>query len=84
MNPVWKLNFFLFNIEGYGEFFSGITPMKRENSNLYPELSVLTLNPISVDAYMPRILAKSVYWRVTWYKPVIVTPYIVKYVKNTI
>ena len=26
MNPVWKLNFFLFNIEGYGEFFSGITP----------------------------------------------------------
>ena len=28
MNPVWKLNFFLFNIEGYGEFFSGITPYK--------------------------------------------------------
>ena len=26
MNPVWKLIFFLFNIEGYGEFFSGITP----------------------------------------------------------
>ena len=26
MNPVWKLNLFLFNIEGYGEFFSGITP----------------------------------------------------------
>jgi hypothetical protein len=26
MNPVWKLNFFLFNIEGYGEFFSDITP----------------------------------------------------------
>ena len=26
MNPVWKLNFFLFNIEGYGKFFSGITP----------------------------------------------------------
>ena len=26
MNPVRKLNFFLFNIEGYGEFFSGITP----------------------------------------------------------
>jgi hypothetical protein len=26
MNPVWKLNCFLFNIEGYGEFFSGITP----------------------------------------------------------
>ena len=26
MNPEWKLNFFLFNIEGYGEFFSGITP----------------------------------------------------------
>jgi hypothetical protein len=26
MNPVCKLNFFLFNIEGYGEFFSGITP----------------------------------------------------------
>jgi hypothetical protein len=26
MNPVWKLNFFKFNIEGYGEFFSGITP----------------------------------------------------------
>ena len=26
MNPVWKLFFFLFNIEGYGEFFSGITP----------------------------------------------------------
>jgi hypothetical protein len=24
MNPVWKLNFFLFNIEDYGEFFSGI------------------------------------------------------------
>jgi hypothetical protein len=30
-------------------------------SNLYPELSVLTLSPISVNAYMPRILAKSVY-----------------------
>jgi hypothetical protein len=28
MNPVWKLNFFLFNIEGYGEFFSGITAIK--------------------------------------------------------
>jgi hypothetical protein len=27
MNPVWKLIFFLFNIEGYGEFFSGITPI---------------------------------------------------------
>ena len=27
MNPVWKLNFFLFNIEGYGKFFSGITPI---------------------------------------------------------
>jgi hypothetical protein len=27
MNPVWKLNFFLFNIEGYGEFFGGITPL---------------------------------------------------------
>ena len=26
-----------------------------------PELSVLTLSPISVNAYMPRILAKSVY-----------------------
>ena len=26
MNPVWKLQFFLFNIEGYGKFFSGITP----------------------------------------------------------
>ena len=26
MNPVWKLNCFLFNIEGYGEFFSGIAP----------------------------------------------------------
>jgi hypothetical protein len=32
MNPVWKLNFFLFNIEGYGEFFSGITP-EAENQN---------------------------------------------------
>ena len=30
-------------------------------TNLYPELSVLTLSPISVNAYMPRILAKSVY-----------------------
>ena len=29
MNPVWKLNFFLFNIEVYGEFFSGITPYKE-------------------------------------------------------
>jgi hypothetical protein len=29
MNPVWKLIFFLFNIEGYGEFFSGITPNIR-------------------------------------------------------
>ena len=28
---------------------------------LYPELSVLTLSPISVNAYMSRILAKSVY-----------------------
>ena len=26
MNPVWKLNYFVFNKEGYGEFFSGITP----------------------------------------------------------
>jgi hypothetical protein len=26
-----------------------------------PELSVLTLSPVSVNAYMPRILAKSVY-----------------------
>jgi hypothetical protein len=26
MNTVWKLKFFLFNIEGYGEFFSDITP----------------------------------------------------------
>ena len=28
MNPVWKLNFFLFNIEVYGEFFSDITPIR--------------------------------------------------------
>ena len=28
MNPVGKLNFFVFNIEGYGEFFSGITPIE--------------------------------------------------------
>ena len=28
MNPVWKLKKILFNIEGYGEFFSGITPIK--------------------------------------------------------
>jgi hypothetical protein len=34
MNPVWKLNFFLFNIEGYGEFFSGITPWYRENYSI--------------------------------------------------
>jgi hypothetical protein len=27
--------------------------------NLYPELSVLTLSPISVNAYMPRIFAKN-------------------------
>ena len=30
-------------------------------TNLYPELSVLTLSTISVNAYMPRNLAKSVY-----------------------
>ena len=30
MNPVWKLNFFLFNIEGYGKFFSGITPFRQK------------------------------------------------------
>jgi hypothetical protein len=28
LDSVWKLNFFLFNIEVYGEFFSGITPLK--------------------------------------------------------
>jgi hypothetical protein len=32
-----------------------------EGTNFDPELSVLTLSPISVNAYMPRILAKSVY-----------------------
>jgi hypothetical protein len=26
VNPVWNLKNILFNIEGYGEFFSGITP----------------------------------------------------------
>jgi hypothetical protein len=26
MNPVWKLKKILFNIDGYGEFFRGITP----------------------------------------------------------
>jgi hypothetical protein len=30
MNTVWKLNFFVFNIEGYGEFFSGVTPICSE------------------------------------------------------
>ena len=25
-----KAHFFLFNIEGYGEFFSGITPSDRQ------------------------------------------------------
>ena len=34
MNPVWKLNFFLFNIVGYGEFFSGITPFRQKTRNL--------------------------------------------------
>ena len=29
MKPVRNLNFVLFNIEGYGEFFSGITPLVR-------------------------------------------------------
>ena len=27
MNPVWNLKKILFNIEGYGELFSGITPL---------------------------------------------------------
>ena len=34
MNPVWKLNFFLFNIEVYGEFFSGITPTDESRFHL--------------------------------------------------
>jgi hypothetical protein len=43
MNPVWKLNFFLFNIEGYGEFFSGITP-----EFLQREIGVVSLWSIQV------------------------------------
>jgi hypothetical protein len=27
--------FFLFNIEGYGEFFSGITPFRQKTRNLF-------------------------------------------------
>jgi hypothetical protein len=34
MNPVWKLKFLLFNIEGYGEFFSGITPFRQKTKIL--------------------------------------------------
>jgi hypothetical protein len=34
-NPVWKIIFFLFNIEGYGEFFSGITPFRQKTRNLF-------------------------------------------------
>jgi hypothetical protein len=29
-----KALFFLFNIEGYGEFFSGITPFRQKTRNL--------------------------------------------------
>ena len=38
MNPVWKLKFFLFNIEGYGKFFSGITP---ETINLFSKWTIV-------------------------------------------
>jgi hypothetical protein len=30
-----KAQFFLFNIEGYGEFFSGITPFRQKARNLF-------------------------------------------------
>jgi hypothetical protein len=43
MNPVWKLNFFLFYIEGYGEFFSGITPFKSSFILKVIVLFILTL-----------------------------------------
>jgi hypothetical protein len=29
-----KTQFFLFNIEGYGEFFCGITPFRQKTRNL--------------------------------------------------
>jgi hypothetical protein len=29
-----KVNFFLFNIEGYGELFSGITPVSQQISSI--------------------------------------------------
>jgi hypothetical protein len=52
MNPVWKLNFFLFNIEGYGEFFGGITPFRQKARNLFLMLPFYyknTLNlPVSI------------------------------------
>jgi hypothetical protein len=34
MNPVRKLKNILFSIEGYGEFFSGITPFRQKSRNL--------------------------------------------------
>ena len=58
-NSIWRL----IRIRTLNFGFDGKHDKKRLKipiSNLYPELSVLTLSPISVNAYMPRILAKSV------------------------
>ena len=44
-----KAHFFLFNIEGYGEFFSGITP-KRNNDLFY-----------SLNVYKKRVVYHFVY-----------------------
>jgi hypothetical protein len=39
-----KAQFFLFNIEGYGEFFSGITP-RYSSSGFFPMQSIFYLKP---------------------------------------
>jgi hypothetical protein len=50
-----------FRVSCYQIMLSAQDVFYKALPNLYPELSVLTLYPISVNAQIPRILSKSVY-----------------------